>query len=94
MTTPDASEPDTSEQAFEDARAASRNLPKKPYNATLLRLYSLYKQGSVGDVAGERPGGFDLVGAAKYDAWAALRGKPQEEARAEYAALVDHLANR
>ncbi|AWN23541.1 acyl-CoA-binding protein [Deinococcus irradiatisoli] len=77
--------------SFEQARAESQNLPKKPDNATLLRLYALYKQGSQGDVTGERPGGFDFVGGAKYDAWAALKGKPQADAQAEYAALVEQL---
>ena len=84
--------PDASEQTFEEARAASQNLPNKPNNATLLRLYSLYKQGSTGDVTGERPGGFDFVGAAKYDAWEALKGKSRSEAQAEYVALVEQLA--
>ncbi|TSA85929.1 acyl-CoA-binding protein [Deinococcus detaillensis] len=82
----------TSDQsAFGQARAESQSLPSKPDNATLLRLYSLYKQGSEGDVTAERPGGFDFVGAAKYDAWAALKGKSQADAQAEYVALVEKL---
>lgn len=84
MTNPD-------QNAFEKARADSQNLPKKPDNATLLKLYSLYKQGSVGDVSGERPGGFDFVGAAKYDAWAALSCTAQSEAQSDYVALVEQL---
>ncbi|AZI43815.1 acyl-CoA-binding protein [Deinococcus psychrotolerans] len=79
------------QSAFERARAESQSLPSKPDNMTLLKLYSLYKQGSEGDVTAERPGGFDFVGAAKYDAWAALKGKPQAEAQGEYVALVEQL---
>ncbi len=77
--------------SFEQARAASQELSQTPDNATLLKLYALYKQGSQGDVQRERPGGFDFVGAAKYDAWAALRGQAQAKAQTEYVALVEQL---
>ncbi len=74
--------------------AASENvkqLAEKPDNATLLRLYALYKQGSAGDVDGKRPGMMDFVGRAKYDAWAELRGTAQDEAMQSYIDLVDSL---
>jgi acyl-CoA-binding protein len=66
-------------------------LPKRPDNDTLLRLYALYKQGSAGDVTGDRPGGFDFVGGAKYDAWAKVKGLSTDEAMTQYVALVDSL---
>ncbi|MCK7499893.1 MAG: acyl-CoA-binding protein [Comamonadaceae bacterium] len=53
----------------------ARQLPEKPDNATLLKIYSLYKQATDGDVEGKRPGFTDLVGRAKYDAWAKLEGQ-------------------
>ena len=62
---------------FEAAAAAAKKTKKKPDNATLLKLYSYYKQATEGDVQGERPGGFDFVGGAKYDAWAKLKGTEQ-----------------
>ena len=77
--------------AFEQATRDAQNLPKRPDNNTLLELYALYKQGTEGDVNGERPGGFDFVGAAKYDAWSELRGTTQEDARQRYVALVERL---
>lgn len=77
--------------AFEQAQADVKTLSKKPGNDILLRLYSLYKQGAEGDLSGERPGGFDFVGAAKYDAWAAQRGKSQAQAQQEYIDLVQSL---
>jgi diazepam-binding inhibitor (GABA receptor modulator, acyl-CoA-binding protein) len=80
--------------AFEQARADSQTLPVKPDNLTLLKLYSLYKQGSLGDVQGERPGGFDFVGGAKYDAWAGLEGTSQAQAQADYVALVEKLKGK
>ncbi len=77
---------------FEQAAAESKNLPEKPGNDILLQLYSLYKQGSTGDVNTEPPSNpFDFVGKAKYEAWAALKGKSSEEAMNEYIALVNKL---
>jgi acyl-CoA-binding protein len=76
---------------FDAAAAASKHLPKRPDNDTLLRLYALFKQGSAGDVSGQRPGGFDFVAAAKYDAWAKVKGLSQEDAMTQYIALVESL---
>jgi diazepam-binding inhibitor (GABA receptor modulating acyl-CoA-binding protein) len=78
-------------QAFDAAVVRSRTLPHQP-NDVLLELYGLYKQASEGDVAGDRPGGFDFKGAAKYDAWARRRGMTRDEAMGAYVELVDRLA--
>ncbi|MFZ9388215.1 MAG: acyl-CoA-binding protein [Chitinophagaceae bacterium] len=79
-------------EKFEQAAADSKNLPQKPGNDILLQLYSLYKQGSVGDVNTDPPSNpFDIVGKAKYEAWSALRGKQPAEAMEEYIALVNRL---
>ena len=77
--------------AFDKAVAASKSLPEKPDNATLLQLYALYKQASEGDVEGKRPGFTDMVGRAKYDAWAAVQGKGKGDAMQEYIDLVESL---
>jgi len=76
---------------FEQAVAESKQLPEKPDNMTLLKLYALYKQASAGDVEGKRPGFSDMVGRAKYDAWAELKGKGADEARQAYVDLVESL---
>mgnify|MGYP003513533144 CR=1 FL=1 len=81
----------TSKAAFDKAVADSKNLPEKPDNATLLKLYALYKQASGGDVEGKRPGFTDMVGRAKYDAWAALKGKSNDDAMQEYIDLIESL---
>ena len=78
-------------EAFEKAVSRSRTLPQKPSNDELLKLYGLFKQGSEGDNHGERPGGFDFKGAAKYDAWKDLEGTEEDAARSEYVILVDSL---
>ncbi len=76
---------------FEQALADSKLLPAKPDNNTLLKIYSLFKQGSVGDVQGDRPGFTDFVGRAKYDAWAGLKGKSQDDAKQAYIDLINSL---
>ncbi|MBX3600120.1 MAG: acyl-CoA-binding protein [Rubrivivax sp.] len=77
--------------AFDKAVAESKQLPEKPDNATLLKIYSLYKQATEGDVEGKRPGFTDMVGRAKYDAWAAVKGKSKNDAMKEYVDLIESL---
>lgn len=83
--------PSPAEQAFEQASITSKTLKKAPDNDALLALYSLYKQGSVGDCSGTRPGVMDMVGRAKFDAWMARKGTAREAAMGEYVALVTQL---
>ncbi|MCF6239967.1 MAG: acyl-CoA-binding protein [Bacteroidales bacterium] len=78
-------------EAFEQAVKNSKTLKSKPSNDVLLKLYSLYKQATEGDVNGERPGGFDFKGQAKYDSWESLKGKSKEDAAQEYIDLVNKL---
>ncbi|WP_114790687.1 acyl-CoA-binding protein [Niabella yanshanensis] len=80
------------QQQFEKAAEESKSLSEKPSNDILLQLYSLYKQGSVGDINIDPPSNpFNIVNKAKYNAWEALRGKTKEEAMQEYVALVRQL---
>ncbi len=81
-------------QEFENAVKMSQTLKEKPSNDILLQLYGLYKQTTEGDVTGERPGGFDFKGAAKFDAWSKLKGKSKEDAANEYIALVNELLSK
>ena len=76
---------------FEKAAREVQQLPKRPDNDTLLRLYALYKQATMGDVSGQRPGAMDFVGRAKYDAWAGLKGMVKKEAMQEYIDFVESL---
>jgi diazepam-binding inhibitor (GABA receptor modulating acyl-CoA-binding protein) len=61
------------QEQFAQAQLDSKNLSERPDNMTLLKIYALYKQGASGDATGERPGFTDMIGRAKYDAWAASR---------------------
>ena len=76
---------------FEQAVIDSKQLPDKPDNMTLLKIYALYKQASVGDVDGKRPGFTDMVGRAKWDAWNNLKGSSTEAAMQDYVDLIESL---
>ena len=79
-------------ELFEQAAADSKTLAERPSNDTLLQLYSLYKQATEGDAAGEPPANpFDFVNKAKYEAWAGLKGKSKEAAMKEYTDLINKL---
>ena len=78
--------------AFDQASKDIQTLSERPDNDTLLRLYGLYKQGAEGDVKGDKPGFFDFVGTAKYEAWAKLKGTAPDEAKKKYVDLVKKLS--
>jgi diazepam-binding inhibitor (GABA receptor modulating acyl-CoA-binding protein) len=81
----------TLQARFEEALTASKNLPERPDNMTLLEIYALYKQSTAGDVDGERPGFTDMVGRAKFDAWAGVKGLSKDDAMEKYIDLIDGL---
>ncbi len=76
---------------YDQAVADSKNLPEKPDNMTLLKIYALYKQASVGDVDGQRPVFTDMVGRAKWDAWNELKGMSGDAAMQDYIDLIESL---
>lgn len=77
--------------AFRQSVQTALELAERPDNDTLLQMYALYKQASAGDAHGEKPGFFDFVGTAKYQAWEALRGVDPDEAKRRYVELVQRL---
>ena len=72
-------------------RCGIKNTVNRPDNQTLLKLYSLFKQATEGDVSGRRPGFTDLIGRAKYDAWASLQGTSGDAAKQTYIDLIKEL---
>lgn len=80
------------QKQFEAAVANSKNLSERPDNMTLLKLYALYKQASVGDNTEKKPGFTDMVGRAKWDAWNALKGTDSPDAMQQYIDLVESLS--
>ena len=77
---------------FEAAVAHSKNLSERPDNATLLKLYALYKQGTAGDNTEKKPGFGDMVGRAKWDAWNSLKGTSNNDAMQQYVDLIQSLS--
>ena len=66
-------------------------LKKAPATDALRKLYSLYKQGAVGDATGKRPGMLDIRGRAKFDAWNGRKGMSSDDAMQAYVDFVDQL---
>ena len=80
------------QELFAQAAADSKNLPTKPDNDTLLKLYSLYKQATEGDTTGSGPeNAFDFVAKFKHEAWAKLAGTSKDDAMQQYIDLVNQL---
>jgi acyl-CoA-binding protein len=77
---------------FDAAVANSSKLAERPDNATLLKLYGLYKQASVGDNTEKKPGFSDMIGRAKWDAWNGLKGTSSDDAKRQYAQLIESLS--
>lgn len=81
-------------ETFESAQQRVKALSRTPAPAELLELYSLYKQATVGDVVGSRPGMLDFKGRAKYDAWSERKGMAKADAERAYVALVARLVEQ
>jgi len=77
---------------FEAAVADSKNLTERPDNATLLKLYALYKQGSAGDNTEPKPGFSDMIGRAKWEAWNAIKGQSSDAAMQAYIDQIESLS--
>jgi len=76
---------------FAQAQQDVNGLPERPDNDAMLKLYALYKQATKGDATGERPGGFDFVARAKFDAWSEVKGTSAEDAMQQYINFVASL---
>jgi acyl-CoA-binding protein len=84
-------QPMTLIESFEDAQARVKRLTAAPSNDQLLELYALFKQATVGDVTGSRPGMLDFKGRAKFDAWSKKKGQAKDASMTGYVAFVDRL---
>jgi acyl-CoA-binding protein len=79
---------------FAAAQVRVKQLTKAPDASELLELYALFKQGTIGNVQGDRPGMLDFKGRAKYDAWAGKQGTGKDQAMTSYVALVEKLVGK
>ena len=74
-------------QRFADAQAKIKPVTGLG-NDVLLELYALFKQATIGNTTGDRPGMLDVKGRAKYDAWAKKKGMTTDAAMQAYIDLV------
>ena len=79
---------------FSAAQARVKQLSKTPASDELLELYAYYKQATVGDAQGNRPGMLDFKGRAKFDAWSARQGMTKDLAMTAYVELVTKLVGK
>ncbi|HOE42390.1 MAG TPA: acyl-CoA-binding protein [Rhodoferax sp.] len=77
---------------FEAAVANSKSLTERPDNSTLLKIYALYKQATVGDNTEKKPGFTDMVGRAKWEAWNGFQGVDAKDAMQQYIDLIESLS--
>lgn len=84
----------TLDESFADAQVRVKQLSAAPGNEALLELYALFKQATVGDAVGARPGMIDFKGRAKFDAWAKKKGTTADAAKTAYVAFVDQLTQQ
>ena len=76
---------------FEEAVKNSTSLSERPDNATLLKIYALYKQATEGDNEAKKPSFTDMVGRAKWDAWEKLKDTSLDDAKQQYVELINAL---
>lgn len=79
------------DEQFQEASERVKSV-SDPGNDMKLRLYALYKQATVGDVQGKKPGITDFVGRAKFDAWKKLQGTASDQAKRMYVDTVNNLS--
>jgi acyl-CoA-binding protein len=80
---------DNAAQSIKDS--ANHQPPVKMADDELLQIYSLFKQGTVGDNNTDKPGMLDFKGKAKWEAWNKLKGKSKEQAQTDYIELARTL---
>ena len=76
---------------FEEAVKNSTSISERPDNATLLKIYALYKQATEGDNEAKKPSFTDMVGRAKWDAWEKLKDTSLDDAKQQYIDLINSL---
>ena len=83
------------DEQFDKAQVDVKTLSTRPSNDDLLELYASFKQATAGEAANaKKPGRFDLVGKAKYEAWTKLAGVSADDAKRRYVATVQRLLGR
>ncbi|XP_067132343.1 enoyl-CoA delta isomerase 2-like [Centruroides vittatus] len=80
-------------ERFEEAKLKLKTISKEPSDDIKLKLYALFKQSTIGPCKTNRPSVLDSVGRAKWDAWNSLGSMNQDDAKQQYADLINELSN-
>uniref|UniRef100_F6XBY1 ACB domain-containing protein n=2 Tax=Ciona intestinalis TaxID=7719 RepID=F6XBY1_CIOIN len=78
---------------FETAKQRLNTLKQEPGNDVKLQIYALFKQATIGANNTKRPGTFNFVGQAKWNAWNDLGPMSKDEAKEEYVKIVKDLSD-
>ncbi|XP_078482837.1 enoyl-CoA delta isomerase 2 [Ciona intestinalis] len=78
---------------FETAKQRLNTLKQEPGNDVKLQIYALFKQATLGANNTKKPGTFNFVGQAKWNAWNDLGPMSQDEAKAGYVKIVKDLSD-
>lgn len=79
---------------FIEATEKVKTLTERPDNDTLLKLYGLYKQATIGNCNIPQPWVFNVEARAKWDAWNSNFGKTKQQAEDQYVKLVEKLIKK
>uniref|UniRef100_H2YAS2 ACB domain-containing protein n=1 Tax=Ciona savignyi TaxID=51511 RepID=H2YAS2_CIOSA len=78
---------------FEAAKQRLNTLKNEPGNDVKLQIYALFKQATIGANNTTKPGTFNFVGQAKWNAWNGLGSMSQDEAKEAYVKLIQGMAD-
>ena len=81
------------ERKFTTASKSVKNLSERPDDKTLLHLYGLYKQSTIGNVDTSQPWAFNVENRAKWDSWKLFENVDKHDAMIKYIHIVDKLSN-
>ena len=79
---------------FTEATEKVKTLSQRPDDNTLLILYGLYKQATMGNCNTNQPWNFQIEARAKWDAWYSNYNKSKQIAEAEYVVIVERLLKK
>lgn len=79
---------------FIEAAEKVKTLSERPDDDTLLKLYGLYKQATIGNCTAQAPWMINFEARSKWDAWKSHAGKPKQQAEQEYVKLVEKLLKK
>ncbi|XKL60521.1 hypothetical protein PGB90_007578 [Kerria lacca] len=79
---------------FNEAAEKVKTLTKKPTDDELLELYSLYKQGTIGDNDTEKPSLLELKAKRKWESWKSKSGISKEDAQQSYINYAKSLVSK